>query len=525
MRRTAEAAGWLDVATPLPGDPELAVHLGSVRTQPAVASLAEPHRERITRWWRQGVQGTTIHGALVRSHGFTGSYSSVRRFLAGIEAAHPQVTTVLEFDPGEAAQVDFGKGPEVLDPRTGELLGTWIFIMTLAWSRRAYAEVVTDQKVATWLGCHRRAFEWFNGVPGRLTIDNPTFPSARFSPGSGRWRCGCPSPAAARVRQSRSALRWCRRTFGAARASMRRFRGCTCTECPPARCARPSPRWWANRALAGCRRTWSVGSSAAEEYRQWCRRRLDDDWVYLWADGIYSALRGDHERLCVLVVIGVNARGEKHFLAIEDGVRESTQSWREVLLGMKQRGFTRPAKLAVGDGALGFWAALSEVFPTTRTQRCWMHKTGNVLNYLPKSGQAKAKQGLHEIWMAETRAMAERAFDEWLERYHDKYPKATACLARDRDELLAFYDFPAAHWTHLRTTNVIESAFATIRHRSSRAKGCVTRQTMLSMIYKMGRCAEKSWRRLRGFRQLAKVIEGVQFNDGIELIEDSRAAA
>ena len=173
LRRTAEAAGWLDVATPLPGDPELAVHLGSVRTQPAVASLAEPHRERITRWWRQGVQGTTIHGALVRSHGFTGSYSSVRRFLAGIEAAHPQVTTVLEFDPGEAAQVDFGRGHEVLGPRTGELLGTWIFIMTLAWSRHAYAEVVTDQKVATWLGCHRRAFEWFNGVPRRLTIDNP----------------------------------------------------------------------------------------------------------------------------------------------------------------------------------------------------------------------------------------------------------------------------------------------------------------------------------------------------------------
>ena len=173
LRRTAEAAGWLDVATPLPGDPELGAHLGSVRTQPAVTSLAEPHRERITRWWRQGVQGTTIHGALVRSHGFTGSYSSVRRFLAGVEAAHPQVTTVLEFDPGEAAQVDFGKGPEVLDRRTGELLSTWIFVMTLVWSRHGYAEVVTDQKVATWLGCHRRAFEWFNGVPGRLTIDNP----------------------------------------------------------------------------------------------------------------------------------------------------------------------------------------------------------------------------------------------------------------------------------------------------------------------------------------------------------------
>lgn len=176
-----------------------------------------------------------------------------------------------------------------------------------------------------------------------------------------------------------------------------------------------------------------------EEYRAWCQRSLADDWVYVWVDGIYSGLRGcDRDRLCVLVAIGVNARGEKHFLAIEDGVRESTQSWREVLLGMKQRGFTQPAKLAVGDGALGFWSALSEVYPETRQQRCWMHKTGNVLNYLPKSSQPKAKQGLHEIWMAETRAAAERAFDDFLERYEAKYPKATACLARDRDELLAF---------------------------------------------------------------------------------------
>ena len=267
------------------------------------------------------------------------------------------------------------------------------------------------------------------------------------------------------------------------------------------------------------KRTWD------EEYRSWCQRRLDEEWVYLWADGIYSGLRGDDGKLCVLVVIGVNARGEKHFLAIEDGVRESTQSWREVLLGMKQRGFTRPPKLAVGDGAMGFWSALDEVYPETGQQRCWMHKTMNVLNYLPKAGQAKAKQGLREIWMAESRAAAESAFNDFIERYEDKCPKATDCLARDRDELLAFYDFPAVHWTHIRTTNVIESAFATIRHRSSRAKGCVTRQTMLSMIYKMGMSAEKSWRRLRGFRQLAKVIEGVTFNDGIEVIEDSRAAA
>ncbi len=243
-------------------------------------------------------------------------------------------------------------------------------------------------------------------------------------------------------------------------------------------------------------------------------------------DGIHSGLRGEEERLCALVVIGVNANGEKHFLAIEDGVRESTQSWREVLLGLKDRGLKKPPKLAVGDGALGFWAALSAVYPETRGQRCWMHKSGNVLNYLPKSSQPKAKEGPHEIWKAETRERAERVFDRWLACYQDKYPKAAGCLSRDREELLSFYDFPAKHWTHLRTTNVIESAFATIRHRSLRAKGCVTRKTMLSMICKMGISDEKSWKRLRGFRQLGKVIEGVKFRDGEEVInENSREAA
>jgi transposase len=173
LRRQADAAGWLDPKKPLPPDSELVQLLGPVRERPAVASQAEPYREQITRWWRQGIQGTTIHAALVRNHGFQGSYSSVRRFLWRLEALNPQVTTVLEFEPGEAAQVDFGKGPDVVDPRTGELRSTWIFVMTLAWSRHMYAEIVTDQKVATWLGCHRRAFEWFNGVPSRLIIDNP----------------------------------------------------------------------------------------------------------------------------------------------------------------------------------------------------------------------------------------------------------------------------------------------------------------------------------------------------------------
>jgi transposase-like protein len=256
------------------------------------------------------------------------------------------------------------------------------------------------------------------------------------------------------------------------------------------------------------------------EYETWRQRRLDQDrWVYLWVDGIYSGLRAESAKLCVLVVIGVNERGEKHFLAIEDGVRESKQSWREVLIDLKARGLEQPPELAVGDGALGFWAALSEVYPTTREQRCWMHKTGNVLNYLPKSVQPKAKQALQAIWMAETRQAAHRAFDQFVETYDAKYPKATSCLVKDRDALLAFYDFPAEHWVHLRTTNPIESTFATIRHRTDRAKGCVTRDTMLAMIFKLGVCAEQNWRKIRGFKHVAKVIEGVRFIDGIEQID------
>ena len=253
------------------------------------------------------------------------------------------------------------------------------------------------------------------------------------------------------------------------------------------------------------------------EYADWCCRDVGKDrWVYLWADGIYSGLRAERQKLCALVVIGVNDRGEKHFLAIEDGVRESTQSWREVLLDLKRRGLTVPPKLAVGDGALGFWSALGEVYPETRHQRCWVHKTANVLNYLPQGVQAKAKQALREIWMAEDRASAQKAFDHFVRTYQAKYPKAVACLEKDREALLAFYDFPAEHWVHIRMTNPIESTFATIRHRTDQAKGCVSRNTMLAMIYKLGMSAEKRWRKIRGFNHLAKVIRGVKFKDGIE---------
>lgn len=262
----------------------------------------------------------------------------------------------------------------------------------------------------------------------------------------------------------------------------------------------------------------------SDEYAAWCKRRLDQDrWVYLFADGIYSGLRAEGEKLCALVVVGVNDRGQKRFLAIEDGVRESTQSWRELLLDLKARGITTPPELACGDGAMGFWAALDEVYPQTRHQRCWMHKTGNILNYLPKTVQPKAKSALHEIWMAPTRQDAHAAFDLFLNTYGPKYPKATECLEKDRDALLAFYDFPAEHWVHLRTTNPIESTFSTIRHRTDRTKGCVTRITMLAFIFKLGLCAEEHWRRIRGFNHLAKVIEGVKFKDGVEVTHQTAA--
>ena len=263
----------------------------------------------------------------------------------------------------------------------------------------------------------------------------------------------------------------------------------------------------------------------AQEYRKWSEEDLTKErWVYLWADGVYSGLRAEDAKLCALVIIGVNERGEKHFLAIEDGIRESTQSWREILLKLKSRGMNSP-DLAVGDGAMGFWAALDEIYGDTRQQRCWMHKTMNVLNYLPKSSQAKAKEALHNIWQAETKVDAEKAFDLFIKTYEAKYPKATLCLQKDREELMAFYDFPAKHWQSLRTSNPIESTFGTIRLRTKRSKGCLTRDGMLHMMFKLGMCAEKKWRKLRGFNDLAKVVTGVQFKDGIEVIQVDQVAA
>jgi transposase-like protein len=252
-----------------------------------------------------------------------------------------------------------------------------------------------------------------------------------------------------------------------------------------------------------------------KEYDEWRRRDLSKRRiVYMWADGVYCNIRMDEAKLCLLVIIGADEMGRKHLLAVEEGYRESTQSWREVLLDLKRRGLAEAPKLAIGDGSLGFWNAVTKVYPATGHQRCWMHKTGNILNYLPKSSQAKAKKGIHEIWMAATRKEALKAFDSFVETYQAKYPKAVACLEKDREELLAFYDFPAEQWPHLRTTNPIESTFATVRLRTAKTRGCLSRETALTMVFKLTESAQQRWQRLRGFNLLADVVKGVRFING-----------
>ncbi len=255
------------------------------------------------------------------------------------------------------------------------------------------------------------------------------------------------------------------------------------------------------------------------EYETWCQRDLaEKEYVYVWADGIHVKVRLEddaNKKQCILVLMGATADGTKELIAVLDGYRESEQSWSELLLSLKQRGLAVAPKIAVGDGALGFWAALRKVFPETKEQRCWVHKTANVLNKMPKSVQPKAKGDLHEIWQAETKADAETALKHFLEKYGAKYPKATECLRKDRDELLAFYDFPAEHWGHLRTTNPIESTFATIRLRHRKTKGNGTRRASLAMMFKLAQSAAKKWRRLRSHEKITLVIEGRSFKDGI----------
>jgi len=255
-----------------------------------------------------------------------------------------------------------------------------------------------------------------------------------------------------------------------------------------------------------------------DEHAHWEQRSLANKrYVYLWVDGIHFGVRLEEANQCILVVIGATPEGKKELVALSDGFRESEQSWKELLLDLKRRGLKIDPQLAIGDGALGFWKALPQVFGSTREQRCWVHKTANVLNKLPKHLQAKAKSGLHQIWMAETREDAHHAFATFVELYEPKYPKAAQCLAKDKDSLLTFYDFPAAHWIHIRTSNPIESTFASVRLRTATTRGCGSRASILSMVFKLSKSAELRWLKLRGTEMIAKVITGVQFKNGVEV--------
>ena len=259
-----------------------------------------------------------------------------------------------------------------------------------------------------------------------------------------------------------------------------------------------------------------------EEYETWRKRDLSGKrYVYIWADGVYFTPRLDGDRQCMLVIIGADAYGEKDVLAIMDGFRENADSWRDLLRSLRKRGLTQAPELAIGDGALGFLTALRDVYPTTREQRCWVHKTANVTGAMPKSLREKAKADLQDIWMAETKKEATAAFDLFLETYGVKYERAVAKLVKERDELLAFYDFPAEHWKHIRTTNPIESVFATVRNRTRKTKGCLNRNTALAMVFRLMMSAKRKWRRISGPNRLPEVIKGVEFRDGIKQLNQA----
>jgi len=252
-----------------------------------------------------------------------------------------------------------------------------------------------------------------------------------------------------------------------------------------------------------------------EEYQAWQKRDLKGKhYVYVWADGIYFNVRLQPDRPCVLVLIGATADGHKELIAIEDGHRESKLSWQAVLQDLKARGLTHLPAIAVGDGALGFWAALREEFPETQEQRCWVHKTANVLDKLPNSLQEQAKKLLHQMYMAPTKEEGLEVFDRFIDLYEAKYPKACECLSQDKEGLFTFYDFPAEHWRHLRTTNPIESTFGTVRHRTRQTKGCGSRKATLSMVFKLATEAQKHWQRLHCYKLIGLVVDGVQFVDG-----------
>ena len=377
-----------------------------------------------------------------------------------------------------------------------------------------------------------RARSWSMSRVGGGSCAMAMLPSASCRPGSGRSRCA--------ARRSATVGRWrsarIRFTSAVLPAYLRRTKNVE--ELLPWLYLKGISTGQFEEALAALLGADAPGLSATtvrrltaawqDEHERWQERDLSARrYVYLWADGVYFTPRLEHDRQCILVLIGADAQGRKELLAIEDGFRESAQSWRELLLRLRdQNGLVLDPELATGDGALGFWQALHEVWPKARQQRCWVHKTANVLNKLPPSLQGKAKQDLHAIYEAESRAAAEKAFDHFVAKYGAKYDKAVDCLSKDREALLAFYDSPAEHWKHVRTTNPIESTFATVRLRTAKTKGCLSRKTALAMVFKLAKSAERHWRHLNGSDRLAQVIEGVRFRDGepVQAAEEQVAA-
>ena len=263
-----------------------------------------------------------------------------------------------------------------------------------------------------------------------------------------------------------------------------------------------------------------------ETYDAWQHRDLSARrYVYIWADGVYLQARMEPQAECILVIIGATPEGKKELLGFQVGIRESAQSWRELLVDIKARGLAMAPEIATGDGAMGFWKALDEAFPGTRHQRCWFHKISNVLNKFPKSMAPAVKSDLQNIHHAETRADAVAAVETFKEKYGAKYAPAVTCLTKDVDALLAFYDFPAEHWDHLRTSNPVESVFATVRHRTVRTKGALSQKTVKLMVFKLVQAASKTWRRLNGRNQLPKLIEGIKFTDGVALADATETSA
>jgi transposase-like protein len=257
------------------------------------------------------------------------------------------------------------------------------------------------------------------------------------------------------------------------------------------------------------------------EFKEFSQRDMTDKhYIYLWADGIYFNVRLDNDRPCLLVIVGVTPEGKKELVAIHDGQRESKLSWKEVLQDLKKRGLNKSPELAIGDGALGFWRALEEEFPNTKHQRCWVHKTVNILDKMPKSIHGNAKKLIHEMYLSPSKKEALKVYESFMKLYSDKYEKACLCLSKDKDVLFSFYDFPAIHWLHIRTTNAIESTFSTVRHRTRQTKGCGTRMAILSLVYKLAITAQKRWMKIKGYNLLEKVIKGIKYIDGIEAGEN-----